>query len=86
LFELLLIAALAWPAECLAIGELYYTAAQLRDRGHPLKQVLTMAGDQRVKRSLRHVYAKPDMTPDEWRWFAIGVCVGDENKTVRGTV
>lgn len=78
MFEFLLVVALTWSPDCVAIGELYRAAAELRDRGRPLREVLRMTADSRIRRTMIHVYERPDMTPQDWRWFAIGVCVGEE--------
>lgn len=84
MLELLLTAALTWPAHCLTIGELYHDAALVRDKGQPLAEVQALIQNDRVKRIVALVYDRKDMTPDQWRWFAIGVCVGGDERE-RGT-
>lgn len=84
MIEMLLAAALVWPADCEKIGKIYHDAAAVRDVGWPLEVVVRMTKYQQLKRALYHVYERPDMTADQWRWFAIGICVGtpdDEPKT-----
>lgn len=82
---LFLILVLNVPSDCMTLGDLYRTAAQLRDRGHPLTEVLKLTHDPRVRRTLAHVYERPDMQPEEWRWFAIGICVGAERERPKGS-
>lgn len=77
MLELLLAATLMWPRECVIVGEMYELAARIRNTGRPLARVLQQATDNRIKRTLIHVYTRPDMSPMEWKWFAIGVCVGE---------
>ena len=74
--ELLFVSVLGWPSECLAIGELYRSAAIVRDKGVPLERALEMTDNGSAKRALRHVYDEPTMTPRDWKMFSIGVCVG----------
>jgi hypothetical protein len=81
MIELLVITALVgappptgWPADCDKVGEIYFQAAQIRDSGAKLEDVLPKATE---KRPLRHVYERKDMTPEQWRWFVIGVCAGE---------
>lgn len=73
--ELLLLAALAWPPECLIIGDMYRLGAEIRDAGHPLERALSVAQEPRIKRMLIHVYQRRDMSPAQWKWFVIGACV-----------
>lgn len=78
MYALILAAAITWPASCEQIGDFYAHAAAIRDKGVPLAKAASMAAEPRVRRALEHVYDRPDMTPEQWRWFVIGVCVGAE--------
>ena len=66
-----------------AIGNLYYQAATIRDNGRPVQEAVALAPPP-FKAAIRYVYARPDMTPEQWRWFVIGVCVAEQAK--EGTV
>lgn len=84
MFEVLLVLALTWPADCDRIGALYEGAARIRDKGLTLERALSATNDRRIQLAMRHVYGRPDMTPEQWRWFTIGVCVGqDDGKTIK---
>jgi hypothetical protein len=82
MIELLFVSALGWPSECLAMGELYRSAAIVRDRGVPLEHALEMTNNGRIKTALRHVYDEPTMTPRDWKMFSIGVCIGAIDLTI----
>lgn len=82
----MLVAALIWPAACNIIGDIYHDAARIRDQGLPLEVVVTKTENVRIKRALFHVYERPDMTPEQWRWFAAGVCVGGDGQPTLGRV
>lgn len=77
MYELILVA-LIWPQQCEAIGSIYHDAARVRDQGLPLEAVVKMTRHRRLHRALWHVYERPDMTPEQWRWLAVGVCVGGD--------
>jgi hypothetical protein len=77
---LLLLAALTWSPDCLAIGELYEKAAMLRDTGIELEKALKRTPAKRIQLALRHVYEQMDMDPQAWRWFATGICVEQEGR------
>jgi hypothetical protein len=79
MFELIVAAALVWPAECEAFGELYRGAALIRDAGRPRKEAMTAARGRRARLALIHVYERADMSPSDWRWLAIGICVGQSD-------
>lgn len=76
----LLSIALTWSTGCLTIGQLYETAARLRDTGIELEVALKRSTAKRVQLALRHVYSEPGMNPEAWRWFAIGICVEQEGR------
>ena len=79
MLELMLSVALTWPSACEEVGELYRIAAIFRDSGKPLKSVLKVTKEKRVRLALTHVYERQDMTPSDWRWMAIGICVGQSD-------
>ena len=78
---LLLAATIGWPTGCTHIGDLYERAATLRDRGVSVERVFKMTEDRRIRRTIGHVYERSDMTPEQWRWFMIGACVGTSEET-----
>jgi hypothetical protein len=73
---LILLAALTWPPECTAVGDVYMYAARIRDKNVSLERILKYTEDAKLRRVLRIVYQRPDMDPSEWRAFAIGTCLG----------
>lgn len=74
MIELLFVALIQWPKDCDVMGDVYARGARLRDRGRPLKELVVLTDDDATKRVLMHVYSRPDMTPEQWRWFIIGAC------------
>jgi hypothetical protein len=81
----MLVAALHWPAECLRMGEVYREAATLRDRGRPLDEVLRSTDERRFKLAITHTYLRKDMSPRDWYWAAVGICVGQKDDDGRAT-
>lgn len=65
-----------WPEECAVVGHLYHHAAVVRDTKITLKQAIARADSQYGKIALLHVYQRPDLSPEAWKFFSIGVCVG----------
>lgn len=65
-----------WPDECAAVGKLYHHAAVVRDTKVTLKRAIEHSDSQYGRIALLHVYQRPDLSPDAWKFFAIGVCVG----------
>lgn len=82
--SIILAAVLIWPATCDQIGALYHDAARVRQQVPQLQDALRLTTDIRIQRMLTHVYLRPDMTPEQWRWFAIGACVGQEGAKPTG--
>lgn len=60
--------------ECRITGEFYLTAAKIRDSGAAFEQMRERVKDPLALRALSQVYARPELTPQEWRDFAISVC------------
>lgn len=83
MIELLLIATLVWPPDCEAAGDLYHQSATVRDSGMRLAEAVGKAVSPRVRLALEQVYDRPDMTPGEWRYFMVGVCVGTKKEGTR---
>jgi hypothetical protein len=79
MLELILAAALVWPAECVGFGELYREAARLRDHGLPLAEVLKEVESPRVRLAIIHTYERRDMSAQSWYWLAIGICIGQKD-------
>lgn len=73
-----LILALAWPADCEAAGNLYQTAAELRDSGMPRELAVKGVKDEAARKAVEQVYDRPELSPREWRYFVIGVCLGSK--------
>lgn len=73
----LLFVAVSWSAECADVGEMYWRAAQVRDK-ISLRVALDEARDNQVRKALIHVYDRPEMSPEAWKYFALGVCHGSE--------
>ena len=88
MLELVVSLALVWPSSCEKFGELYHSAALIRDTGRPRKQAMAAAEGKRARLALIHVYERPDMSASDWRWLAIGICVGqsDPGATKTGDV
>jgi hypothetical protein len=73
---LLLAIVFTWPAECEAVGKLYFEAAKLRDTGASLEFAVGGVKEADVKLAITHVYSRADMKAEQWRYFATGACVG----------
>jgi hypothetical protein len=71
----LLIAALNIPAVCGAMGEMYAQAASVRDQGVLLTEALDNVKQDNARRAVIHVYQDRTMSPDQWRYFIMGVCL-----------
>ncbi len=80
---LLLAVAFTWPAECEAAGNLYLEAARIRDSGVRLEDAVRQVRLPTARLSLLGVYARPDMSADQWKYYAIGVCIGTVGEPAR---
>lgn len=86
MIELLLLAALTWPPECTVAGDIYEAAAQLRDTGVSRERALNGTKTHYGKKAVLLVYEGKELTARDWKFIAIGTCVGlwehdqEENK------
>lgn len=76
---ILLAAVLIWPSDCEQFGQLYLMAATVRDRGVKRDDALSKAKSRQARLALIHVYERADMSAQDWRWLAVGICVGQRD-------
>lgn len=76
LTTILIALSFTWPTECQVAGDLYFEAAAIRDGGISLNDATSRLRSKAARDAIAHVFARPDMTPEQWRYFAVGACVG----------
>jgi hypothetical protein len=61
-------------------GELYGYAADIRDTGVPIAEARGKVFNPVSQMALEQVYQNQGMSREQWRWFAMGVCMGIQSK------